>query len=254
MSIRVLAVVTVAIGLVSCAGGGNNNPNPVGPGPVARALTFTVNPPNLPPATIGQQYSQSFCDPKPAPGLFCGGPLPANPPTNNPTGGTPHYNFSTGVGYPFGLGMNLNGVLEGTPTNVNTAGRTYTFDVCVTDQVSARVCVPVSIQVLQAALRLVRYSGQFNCPRAGFGYQCTGTIDVEVNRPIDAGTRVRAEIENSLLGGTATADGVSTTMRFNVNQGVVACPFRNPDRFRLVDVNRNTVLASGDWNWSTAGC
>lgn len=77
--------------MVCVACGGGNNANPVAPAPVPApprvpALTFTARP-NLPNATIGTAYDVSFCDPRPAAGLFCGGPLPANPPTVNPTGG-----------------------------------------------------------------------------------------------------------------------------------------------------------------------
>lgn len=252
------------------------------PAPVAFVFAVPANLPNatlggrdvepsafdveVPPgATIGRQsdppvltpraeYDYSFCQPKPAAGRFCSGPLQGNPATTNPTGGTPHYTFTMGVGYPFGLTLSQNGVLSGTPTNTNTAGRTYTFDVCAADQAGQRVCRPTSIRVEEAPLELVRYSGQFNCNRSGSSYECTGTIEVVLNRSIASGTRLRADVENSGLGGTLTSNGTDTTLRFNVSQTISRCPYQNPDRFRLHDLSRNVVLASGAWTWNREGC
>jgi len=107
-------------------------------------LVFSVG--VLPEATIGVTYHYSFCDLEPVPGLFCGGPLPANTVPNNPTGGTPHYTFSHGIGLPFGLTLNLNGVLTGTPTEYTPTGP-QRFDVCATDQVGENVCQEAVINV-----------------------------------------------------------------------------------------------------------
>ena len=107
-------------------------------------LLFSVG--VLPEATVGEAYRYSFCHPEPEPGLFCGGPLAANSMTTNPTGGTPHYTFSHGIGLPFGLTLNFNGVLTGTPAG-NTPTGPQRFDVCATDQVGNRACQQTVINV-----------------------------------------------------------------------------------------------------------
>lgn len=98
-------------------------------------------------ATVGQSYLYSFCRPRPETGLFCGGPLRSNPVTSNPTGGAPHYTFSHGIGIPFGLTLNFNGVLEGTPTERTPTGL-QRFEVCATDQAGTRVCQMAEILVV----------------------------------------------------------------------------------------------------------
>ena len=120
-------------------------------------LLFSVG--ILPEATIGEAYRYSFCHPEPEPGLFCGGPLAANPMTTNPTGGTPHYTFSHGIGLPFGLTLNFNGVLTGTPADHTPTGP-QRFDVCATDQVGNKACHQAVITVNpQATPTPVTYSG-----------------------------------------------------------------------------------------------
>ena len=117
----------------------------LGPGP----LGFSVN--DLPDATIGDPYHHSFCVPEPSTGLFCGGPLPSNPAVSNPTGGTPHYTFSHGIGLPFGLTLNFNGVLTGTPSSITPTGLRR-FDVCANDQAGGKVCEEARIFVSQASV------------------------------------------------------------------------------------------------------
>ena len=76
-------------------------------------IVFTA-PEELPSANVGVPYSFSFATP------------------TNPTGGNPPYSFvlGSGVGFPpFGLTLNVNGTLSGTPT----AAGTQTFEVCVKD-------------------------------------------------------------------------------------------------------------------------
>ena len=115
----------------------------LGPGP----LEFSVN--DLPDATIGDPYHHSFCVPGPSTGLFCGGPLASNPAVSNPTGGTPHYTFSHGIGLPFGLTLNFNGVLTGTPSEITPTGLRR-FDVCANDQAGDKVCEEARIFVSPA--------------------------------------------------------------------------------------------------------
>ncbi len=107
-------------------------------------LLFFIN--ALPPATVGQSYRHSFCQPTPETGLLCDGPLRSNPDITNPTGGTPHYTFSHGIGIPFGLTLNFNGVLEGAPAERTPTGL-QRFEVCATDQSGTRVCQLAEILV-----------------------------------------------------------------------------------------------------------
>ena len=108
------------------------------------SLEFAVD--MLPVATIGNPYKYSFCNPEPMSGLFCGGPLSSNSVPTNPTGGTPNYTFSHGIGLPFGLTLNFNGVLTGAPAALTPTGN-QRFEVCATDQVGKKVCHEVEILV-----------------------------------------------------------------------------------------------------------
>lgn len=108
------------------------------------SLLFSIG--TLPDATPGKPYRYSFCEPTPETGLFCGGPLRSNPDTTNPTGGSPHYTFSHGIGIPFGLTLNFNGVLEGTPSDFTPTGL-QRFEVCATDQAGTRNCQTAEIFV-----------------------------------------------------------------------------------------------------------
>ena len=93
----------------------------------ATTITFTV-PEELPTATVGVPYSFSFATP------------------TNPTGGHPPYSFvlGPGVGFaPFGLILDLNGLLHGTPT----AAGTRTFEVCVKDLSGNQACGETSLTV-----------------------------------------------------------------------------------------------------------
>lgn len=98
--------------------------------------------------TIGVRYvGYSFCRPQPATGLFCGRVLPANPATAVPRGGKAPYTFRTnGVGLPFGLAVNLNGIITGTPNEKNTVG-VHRFQVCATDHLNFRRCGQTSMVI-----------------------------------------------------------------------------------------------------------
>ena len=91
------------------------------------SITFII-PEELPPATVSVPYSFSFATP------------------TNPTGGNPPYSFvlGSGVGFsPFGLTLNLNGVLSGIPT----AAGTRAFEVCVKDLGGTQACGTTSLIV-----------------------------------------------------------------------------------------------------------
>jgi hypothetical protein len=101
-----------------------------------KAFTF-ARPANPPGGKVGTTYAAySFCMPAAATGFFCGKVLPKNGETANPTGGTPNYTFSSGVGLPPGLRLNLNGTLSGKPTKAGT----YTFKICAKDRVGKQKC------------------------------------------------------------------------------------------------------------------
>ncbi len=94
---------------------------------ITAAITFIV-PEELPSATVGIPYSYSFAT------------------ATNPAGGNPPYTFAlgSGVGFPpFGLILDLNGLLSGTPT----AAGTRTFEVCVKDLGGNQACGNTSLTV-----------------------------------------------------------------------------------------------------------
>ncbi|NQW22913.1 MAG: hypothetical protein HQ475_05650 [SAR202 cluster bacterium] len=184
--------------------------------PPVPELVFGVR--SLPDGTIGMAYDYSFCDPEPAPGLFCGGPLAANPVTNNPTGGTPNYTFSHGIGLPFGLTLNFNGVLRGTPAEYTPTGL-QRFDVCATDQVGTNVCQQFAMNVNPApvistptptAPLAVTWSGSHNSSSLGGGgctYDSSGTLSMSIT------------VSGNSFSGSASANGIQS-------RWVPGCDFR----------------------------
>lgn len=120
------------------------------PGPPP--LEFTA-PSALPDARVGEFYWFSFCTPVP---LGLSGQLPSPgrlsqglcgfPVTGIPFGGIPPYHFQldSGVGFPpFGLFLNLNGILAGTPTIAGTR----TFRVTAVDLAGAQASQTVTLVV-----------------------------------------------------------------------------------------------------------
>jgi hypothetical protein len=108
----------------------------------ASSIEFIV-PVELPPATIGEPYNFSFCQPDRALASdLCSG----FETTDNPMGGQPPYHFAldSGAGFPpFGISLNLNGLLSGTPIE---AGK-RTFRVCAVDQTGTQSCQTTSLTV-----------------------------------------------------------------------------------------------------------
>lgn len=93
-------------------------------------ITFTA-PEELPPAIVGAAYSFSFAT------------------ATSPSGGDPPYSFllGSGIGFPpFGLTLDLNGRLAGTPT----AAGTRTFEVCVKDLRGSQACETTLLTVAAA--------------------------------------------------------------------------------------------------------
>lgn len=108
-------------------------------------ILFTA-PNQLPDATVGVPYSYSFCQPdRDNVNDLCGSS--ASPSTNPTDGNEPyHFQLDSGVGFPpFGLNLNLNGLLLGTPT---VAGERE-FSVCAVDLSSHQVCVLTKLNVLE---------------------------------------------------------------------------------------------------------
>lgn len=151
----------------------------VNPAPTLTQDPLVFNAGVLPHVIVGIPYpGYSFCNPEPAPGLFCGGPLPANLATSNPAGGTPHYTFSHGIGIPFGLTLNFNGLLTGTPKKRTPTGP-QRFNVCATDQAGTKVC-------WQAVINVIDFSGTW-VGRWDDSLTCEGSITINLTQ---VGTRM----------------------------------------------------------------
>jgi hypothetical protein len=105
-------------------------------------------PTTLEPATKDEPYSYSFCKQEPAvddTSDLCGGPFDGS---INPSGGEPPYHFTLGTlgGFPpFGMLLNLNGLLSGTPT---IAGGPIPFTVCAVDLEGRQKCRETSLTVI----------------------------------------------------------------------------------------------------------
>jgi len=109
-------------------------------------LSFNA-PIQLQPAVKAMPYTYSFCGPSVAiPSDLCGGPAT---PSANVAGGNPPYHFTldTGVGFPpFGMTLNLNGMLTGIPTIAGTR----TFGVCAVDLNGNQSCRTVKLVVISS--------------------------------------------------------------------------------------------------------
>ncbi|MGI0015322.1 MAG: hypothetical protein ACREBU_18045, partial [Nitrososphaera sp.] len=116
-------------------------------------FNFIIYDKPLPPATVGKYYRYSFCDPSPSSKLLCGGLIEQD--INNPVGGVQPYTFQKetlleiGGNIPFGLKLNPNGVLEGTPIKADT-GKTFKFKVCAIDNTRSFVCEKTSLKVVES--------------------------------------------------------------------------------------------------------
>lgn len=105
-------------------------------------LTFRPTP--LPGGVVGFPYTFSFC--RPALNRTSDLCSAFDKPSTNPSGGQPPYHFQlgSGIGFPpFGLNLNLNGLLTGTPT----AAGTKQFSVCAIDQAGASSCQSVTLTI-----------------------------------------------------------------------------------------------------------
>ncbi len=153
----------------------------------------------LPDGTVGVPYSYSFCKPTPSSTTaLCG----TFPPTTDPTGGSPPYHFQTEGGFPpFGLSLNLNGLLRGTPS---VAGTT-TFRVCAVDTAGSSICQPVTIVVVGTTNGT--YAGNFTGTTTGTSGSCVWTVTItgRVTATIaGGGTAANPYTGNATATGTAT--------------------------------------------------
>ena len=122
-------------------------------------LTYTFKK-QISDATIGKAYHYSFCTPEAGKGKFCGKVLPKANQTKNPIGGTPPYTFKAGVGLPFGLSMNLNGVITGKPKSNTPTGLRH-FQLCVKDHVGKQKCKTTFINVKKAVKTTTPTTAQY---------------------------------------------------------------------------------------------
>ncbi|GEM_PF-3522158 len=105
------------------AGGPLPPPEQTTYGPAGPTKVVLEVPANLPAAEVGKPYQYSF---------------------NNPTGGQPPYHFQVEGGFPpFGIILDLNGILSGTPT---AEGR-RTFSVCAVDLAGVQSCKQTILSV-----------------------------------------------------------------------------------------------------------
>ncbi|HLC45396.1 MAG TPA: putative Ig domain-containing protein, partial [archaeon] len=121
-------------------------------------------PATLPLASVGVEYFYSFCKPdRTLASDLCGSSVF---PSTDPVGGSAPYHFQIDSGFlPFGLSLNLNGLVTGTPTVAGTS----VFSVCAVDLQASQVCEEVELEV----------SARFtvSVSKAGAG---TGTVSSDV--------------------------------------------------------------------------
>lgn len=153
---------------------------------ITATITFIV-PKELPPATVGIPYSYSFAT------------------ATNPTGGNPPYTFvlGSGVGFPpFGLILDLNGLLSGTPT----AAGTRTFEVCVKDLGGNQACGNTSLtvntpEVWTGAFEIIgREEQRFNGVNYSQEYHASGEFSFRI-------------LSDDTIKGSGTAQGEYTSFQ-----------------------------------------
>lgn len=125
-------------------------------GTAALKIEFTLSQ-NTFTAQVGERFSYSFCQPA----VTRSSDL-CTAASTNPRYGLPPYSFylESGVGFlPYGLTLNLNGLLEGTPT----AAGSRTVGICAKDTGGFSVCRKITISVKAAAKPLTISIDSTNC-------------------------------------------------------------------------------------------
>lgn len=123
-------------------------------GTVAPKIQFVLSKSNFT-STVGDRFTYSFCQPT----LNSSSDL-CTASAANPTYGLPPYSFylQSGVGFlPYGLTLNLNGLLEGTPT----AKGSRTVGICAKDTGGVSVCHQIVINIQAKAVNIGPYDGHY---------------------------------------------------------------------------------------------
>lgn len=182
----VAAVLVSACSSGGSGGGGNNQPaGPSTPTSSTPPLQFTA--PTALSGDAGTSFSYSFCRPSlSSTSALC------DSSSTNPTGGQPPYSFQldSGSSLPAGLRLNLNGILNGTPTTATpTTSSGSQFSVCAVDLARNSVCRPVVITIAGSVALVGGFQSQ--CDRSADplpGWlNCRGTIRLNVTATIRSG-------------------------------------------------------------------
>ena len=87
------------------------------------------------------------------------------------TGGQPPYSFLADTfangAPPLGMGIDINGFLTGTPSSTYTTRQTFTFGICVRDQVQTLKCTTNSVVVAPVVTSNVRWTIRSECNITG---------------------------------------------------------------------------------------
>ncbi len=129
-------------------------------GTTAPKIEFTLSQSNFN-ATVGEAFSHSFCEPA----LTRASDL-CTAAATNPKFGLPPYSFTleSGVGFlPYGLTLNLNGLLAGTPT----AAGSRTVGICAKDTGGFSVCRRITINV-ESKKTVYPYDGNYTLNCVGY--------------------------------------------------------------------------------------
>jgi len=115
---------------------------------------------------VGEKFEHSFCYPD----LYNVSDLCGTANTTVPSGGHPPYHFQLESGFPpFGLTLNLNGILNGTPT----AEGVRDFKVCAVDLDGKSMCTPVKVEVKPATPTPVQTSYMWHGKYEVTAWSCT---------------------------------------------------------------------------------
>ena len=127
-------------------------PTPVAPPPTKPPIIFNLPPPatgdELPTAYLGEPYFYCFCSPREMAWILCGG---INSLPDNPTGGSgPPSEFQSerlSESLPWGLRLDGNGCLDGTPDPRTARVDVYNLEICAIDSSRSFVCKKVKLTV-----------------------------------------------------------------------------------------------------------